>query len=88
MKVKIETATTCFACGIQTHYKVVESGVMTPQEFINAKLTILSSLSNVTVAPLSNWEKKNGSWNLVAWGTPMIKGKHQGCTSVWCTIEF
>ena len=87
MKVKIETATTCFACGIQTHYEVSEHRVMTPQEFLNTKLAYLSNLRHVTVQPLSFWNKDE-VWHMVAWGTPMINGKYQGCTSIWFTIEF
>lgn len=88
MKVKIEMTTTCFACGIQTPYEVKEERVMTPQEFINTKLALLSQFSNCSVSSMFQWEKRDGVWNLVAWGTPLINGKYQGCTSIWFTIQF
>lgn len=89
MKVKIEQATTCFACGIQTPYEVREYRVMTPQEFLHTKLTILEELHNCTVIPeMDSWHKNHGDWQLVVIGTPVINGKLQGATSVWFTVTL
>lgn len=88
MKVKIETITTCHACGIQTPYETKECRVMTSQEFLNVKLAYLSELSNCSTLRCDKPFKKDGAWHIIVYGKPMINGKYQGCTSVWFTIKF